>query len=338
MSRAALAAGNVDLWRGSAYNPFAMRDPIILSTWKFGRKANEAGWPHLAREGGSSLDAVEHACRRVEADPEIKTVGYGGYPDRSGEVSLDASIMLSPSRHGAVCAVRRLVHPISLARLVMEKSPHVMLAGEGAERFAESHGMTPVDLMTGESRAAWEEWVKEHRSQDTAASRNLPATGSENKLGEAPGDSSTHNRFHDTIGVLARDPAGRMAGACSTSGLPFKWPGRVGDSPIVGHGLYVDPDHGAAVATGTGELIMGVCGSFLAVELMRRGASPGEAAAEVVRRVAGRYELEEQQQVAIVTMNASGHWSAAALRPGYRTAVRTHRRDELVGPECVILP
>ena len=287
-----------------------MPDPIMLSTWTFGEKANQAGWPYLIGPPGSSLDAVEQACRAIEADPQVMTVGYGGYPDRSGQVTLDASIMLSPARCGAVCHVRRFMHPVSIARLVMEKSPHVMLAADGADRFAESHGMEPNDLRTGQSQAAWKKWIEEH----------LP-----------------HNKSHDTVGVLARDSAGQIAGACSTSGLPFKLPGRVGDSPILGHGLYVDPEHGAAVATGSGELMMGVCGSFLAVELIRRGASPLDAAAEVLRRIIDGYELRDEHQAALIVFSASGKWSSAALRPGYRTAVRTPTRSELVEPDRVML-
>ena len=286
-------------------------NPILLSTWKFGQKAVEAGWPYLASGAQSTLDAVEQACRAVEADPEIMTVGRGGYPDQSGEVTLDASIMLSPDRCGAVCYVRRFLHPVSIARLVMERSPHVMLAGEGAERFARRHGIEPSDLGTEQSRTSWEKWITEHPEAEQA---------------------------HDTIGVLARDAAGQIAGACSTSGLPFKLPGRVGDSPIIGHGLYVDPRAGAAVATGWGELLMGVCASFLAVELMRRGAPPGEAAAEVLQRIVDTHPLRDEQQAAIITLNTSGEWSSAALRPGYRTAVRTPTGSGLIDPEHVMFP
>ena len=157
-------------------------NPILLSTWKFGQKAVEAGWPYLASGAQSTLDAVEQACRAVEADPEIVTVGRGGYPDQSGEVTLDASIMLSPDRCGAVCYVRRFLHPVSIARLVMERSPHVMLAGEGAERFARRHGIEPSDLGTEQSRTSWEKWITEHPEAEQA---------------------------HDTIGVLARDAAGQ---------------------------------------------------------------------------------------------------------------------------------
>jgi L-asparaginase/N4-(beta-N-acetylglucosaminyl)-L-asparaginase len=327
-----------------------MAQPIILATWTFGLKATRAGWPYLVRQGAGSLDAVEQACRAVEADPEVMTVGYGGYPDVSGQVSVDACIMRSPRECGAVCYVRRFMHPVSIARLIMEKTPHVMLAGEGAEQFAAQQGMAPADLLTDAAHRAWEDWRREHPESDgwmcaagvppaniedqraprsdppttggqaTRATRNLPA-----------------NEHHDTVGVLALDAGGGLAGACSTSGLPFKRPGRVGDSPIIGHGLYVDPASGAAVATGTGELIMGVCGSFLAVELMRRGASPAAAATEVIGRVAASYEPREDHQVGLITLAPSGEWSSAALRPGFKVAVRTPDRDELVDCGQVLL-
>ena len=325
----------------SRSSPLAPRSgPIILSTWRFGEKANAAGWPYLVSGARSSLDAVEQACRAVEADPEIMTVGRGGYPDRSGEVTLDASIMLSPARCGAACCVRRFMHPVSIARLVMEKCPHVMLAGEGAERFAERHGMEPSNLDTEQSRAAWEKWIDEQPEAGHEKRHGDPpeANTVEEVDGQRADESLPHNRSHDTVGILARDAAGQIAGACSTSGLRFKLPGRVGDSPIIGHGLYVDPDHGAAVATGWGELIMGVCGSFLAVELMRRGATPRDAAVEVLQRIVDSYEIREEHQAAIVALGTSGQWSSAALRPGYRTAVRTPTRVELVDPDRVMLP
>jgi N4-(beta-N-acetylglucosaminyl)-L-asparaginase len=293
--------------------------PVILATWKFGQKATEAGWPHLVAGTQSSLDAVEQACRAVEADPEVMTVGRGGYPDRAGEITLDGSIMLAPDRSGAVCCVRRSMHPVSVARLVMEKSPHVMLAGDGAERFAGRHGIEPVDLDTEKSRAAWKKWVEAHPEA-------------------RQGEPFPHNEFHDTVGVLARDAAGQIAGACSTSGLPYKLPGRVGDSPIIGHGLYVDPRCGAAVATGWGELIMGVCGSFLAVELMRRGASPRDAGVEMLQRIVDTHPLGDEHQVGVITLSTSGQWSSAALRPGYRTVVQTPTGIELVDPDHVMFP
>lgn len=331
-----------------------MTEPIILATWSFGKIATAAGWPCLTGPTGSSLDAVERACRAVESDLEVTSVGRGGLPDRSGEVSLDASIMQSPARCGSVCYVRRCEHPVSIARMVMERLRIVMLAGDGADRFGMRQGLPPVDLLTANAREKWQKWAEEHpemRWNDDAPFRP-PANHEEilkgdgpifagTKIGTVPlpasGEDLPHNRYHDTVGVLAIDAKGVLSGACSTSGLPFKPPGRVGDSPIIGHGLYVDPRRGAAVATGDGELIMGVCGSFLAVELMGRGASPADAAREVIERIAGSYELAAEDQAAIITMHPSGQWSAAALRAGYRTSMHTANRDEMVKPESTLL-
>jgi len=285
-----------------------MTQPILLSTWKFGRTANRAGWPILAGGSGSSVDAVEAACRAVEADPEVRSVGYGGRPDAAGEVTLDGAIMCSPARCGAVAFVRGFMHPVSIARRVMERTGHVMLAGDGAERFAREQGFETCNLLTEQSREEWRRWLADR---------------------EAPRGA------HDTVGVLALDAAGRLAGACSTSGLAYKLPGRVGDSPIIGHALYVDPQHGAAVATGAGELVMGVCGAMLAVEQLRRGAAPRDAVTEVLGRIVGAYELAAKDQVGLIVLGPAGAWSAGALCPGFQTAVRTHERDELVEPGLV---
>jgi isoaspartyl peptidase/L-asparaginase-like protein (Ntn-hydrolase superfamily) len=312
-----------------------MPQPLLLATWSFGRTAVAAGWPHLARPGGLSLDAVEQAVRAVEADPACMTVGYGAYPDAAGEVTLDASIMLSPARCGSVCFVRRIMHPVSLARLVMERTPHVMLAGDGAERLAAAQGIAPADLANDASRKAYEKWLAGNRAaaepRDRAPAVRSGLLPNVEETGLSPEDS------HDTVGVLALDAGGVLAGACSTSGLAFKFPGRVGDSPIIGHGLYVDPRHGAAVATGHGELIMGVCGAFLAVEEMRRGASPADAAAEVLRRIIESRTLEAGHQAGLITLAPDGTWSSAALRPGFKVAVKTSGRDELLDAGQVLL-
>ncbi len=315
-----------------------MTEPIILSTWSFGQKANAAGWPYLTGPKANSLDAVEQACRAVEADLEVLSVGRGGCPDRSGEVSLDASIMQSPSRCGSVCYVRRFEHPVTIARMVMEKLRHVLLAGDGADRFAMRQGLTPSNLLTDSARAMWQKWAVDHPvSQYLDDTVYFPPTNQTECYAIEDEEALPHNQYHDTVGVLAIDAGGTLSGACSTSGLPFKVPGRVGDSPIIGQGLYVDPHRGGAVATGMGELVMGVCGSFLAVELMGRGASPADAAREVLERIASVYKLRDEHQVAIVAIHPSSQWGAASLRPGYHTAIRTQDRDELVDPECVLL-
>jgi len=286
-----------------------MARPILLSTWTFGQTANQAGWPILAGGSGSSLDAVEAACRAVEADPAVRSVGLGGRPDASGEVTLDAAVMSSPAEGGAVACVRGFVHPVSIARRVMERTSHWMLVGDGAERFARQEGFESAELLTDQSREEWLQW--QARRQPTGNS-------------------------HDTVGVLALNAEGRLAGACSTSGTAYKLPGRVGDSPIIGHALYVDPQHGAAVATGAGERVMGVCGAFLAVQQLRAGAPPAQAVAEVLGRIVESYPLEVEDQVAMIVLTPSGGWSAGALRPGYATAIRTPDREDLADPELVL--
>jgi len=313
-----------------------MPQPIILSTWSFGQKANAAAWPALLK-GGSALDAVEAACGDAEMDAANHTVGLGGYPDRDGHITLDACVMLSPAKCGSVAAVRTTPHTTMLARRVMEQTKHIMLAGEGADLFAKEQGIAPADLLTDEARDAWEKWKREHRDQappKKMLKRNIEELGL--KFTDRA-DRADLERTHDTIGVLAMDARGTIAGGCSTSGLAFKVPGRVGDSPIIGQGLYVDPDVGAAVTTGHGELVMGVCGSFLAVEAMRRGASPLDAAVEVMSRIKNSFELETEDQVGIIVLSKTGLWNSASLRPGFRTAVRTTERDELVDPDRVLL-
>jgi isoaspartyl peptidase/L-asparaginase-like protein (Ntn-hydrolase superfamily) len=318
-----------------------MPDPIILSTWSFGKQANAAAWPALIA-GGSALDAVEAACGHAEADLTNHTVGRGGYPDRDGNVSLDASIMLAPARCGAVAAVRRTQHAISLARRVMEHTRHVMLAGEGADLFAVEQGLQPADLLTDEARDAWLKWRDAQKRDGGAATTRPGAAGPRRnveELGLRDVDLAKRDmeRTHDTIGSLAIDARGTLAGGCSTSGLAFKLPGRVGDSPIIGHGLYVDPTIGAAVTTGHGELMMGVCATFLAVEAMRRGAKPLDAALEVLDRAKSSYDLGPEDQIGIIVLSKTGQWSSAALRDGFRTAVRTRDRDELVDADRVLL-
>lgn len=294
-----------------------MVNALILSTWSFGQRANAAAWPILAG-GGASLDAVEAAARDAEADRENHTVGLGGYPDASGRVSVDASIMLSPSRRGAVAGLRKALHPISVARKVMETTPHVLIVGDDADAFGLKHGLPQADLLTPAAREAFERWKRSDRDAGPIANIEERKTW--------PDEESTH----DTIGILSIDARGTLAGACTTSGMAWKVPGRVGDSPIIGQGLYVDPTAGAAVCTGHGELVMGVCGSFLAVEQMRAGASPAQAAAAVIDRIRRCYDLREDDQVGVITLHKNGAWGSAALKAGFRVAVRSADRDELV--------
>jgi L-asparaginase/N4-(beta-N-acetylglucosaminyl)-L-asparaginase len=244
--------------------------PIILSTWTFGQIANAAGWPVLKR-GGKAIDAVEQGCIAVEADPEVDSVGIGGTPDADGNVTLDGSIMLSPQQCAGVACVRNYAHPVSIARKVMEKTTHKLLVGPGAEKFAAENGFKKQNLLTKEAREWFKKWKvdpEHHNFHRTSANRpNREEARLKRKIA----------KVHDTVGVLAIDSSGVIAGACSTSGWAFKLPGRVGDSPIIGAGLYVDPTVGAAVATGMGELMMGTCATFLVVERLRAGDPPKQA-------------------------------------------------------------
>jgi len=277
----------------------------VLSTWNHGMPANLASWAVL-EAGGSALDAVEAGVRVPEADPLSNSVGYGGLPDREGHVTLDACIMDYDGRCGGVCFLQGFMHPISVARKVMEETPHVLLAGKGAEEFAASQGFERTKLLTPEARAAWKAWQK--------TSRYAPPINIEN---------------HDTIGLLAIDGQGRLAGACTTSGLAYKMHGRVGDSPIIGAGLYVDGEVGAATATGLGEMVIKVCGSFLVVELMRQGASPQQACEEAVRRIAARQDTKTSQ-VGFLALDRHGRTGAFSIHPGFNYALTRPGQHELV--------
>ena len=299
--------------------------PIVVSTWSFGPIANNPAWEVLSR-GGSALDAVIVGATAVENDPTINSVGIGGLPDASGRVSLDGCVMENPDRAGSVACLRRFANPCAIARRVMEKTIHIMLVGEDAERFAEREGFAPIGekgLLTDYARGEWEKWINDPRHLDRDKYRGwIPPLNVEEKARSGP------NQSHDTVCVLGIDRAGRLAGACSTSGMAFKVPGRVGDSPIIGHGLYVDQEAGAAAATGNGELVMGTCGSFLAVELMRRGAKPIEAATEALTRITKRFKLGPDHQVAMIALAKPagageewGGWASAAIRPGFQHTI-----------------
>lgn len=334
--------------------------PCLISTWSFAKRGNDAAWPGLLK-GGSGLDAVEKVCTVIEADPTVDSVGFGGLPDSSGRVSLDGCIMLAPAlgKCGSAICLRRFMHPVSIARRIMEKTTHMMLAGEGAEIFADHEGFIPADLLSAEALDAFQKWRRDRQpidqSRDGGSTQgyiaprpvdyNMPGGG---KLffhpapphREKPSSKSAgeeHWKHHDTVGVLALDSQGVLAGACSTSGTPFKMPGRVGDSPIIGHGLYVDPMHGAMAATGTGELISSVCACFLGVELMRNGADPLEAACQTLRRIAEHNPLRPEHQVALVALRPDGRHAAAALRPGFKISIVDESGSRVLDPDAVIM-
>ena len=283
---------------------------VMVSTWDFGRQANAAGLERR-RAGGSALDMVEAGGRAVEAEGGNGSVGLGGLPDRDGRVTLDACVMDWEGGIGAVAALEDVVHAVSVARAVMEKTPHWMLVGPGAREFAVAQGFPAQNLLTPAAEAAWREWLK--------TSEYAPRPNSENEgWASMPGGPNNH----DTIGLLAIDGRNRMAGACTTSGMAFKMRGRVGDSPIIGAGLYVDAEVGGATATGVGEDVVRVAGSHAVVEAMRHGMDPTAACRSVIERLARlRGAKVAGHQVALLALDKSGRAGAFALQPGFTYAV-----------------
>src|SRR5688500_6515331 len=280
--------------------------PVVIATWPFGLPASQAAW-RVLRGGGAALDAAVEGATHCEDDESVDSVGYGGLPDASGEVTLDASVMDHRARCGAVACLRRVRHAARVAHAVMEKTPHVMLAGDAATAFALAHGFREEDLLSPRAREAFEKW---RAAQPSAGPGGVARPRANNLPSAAPAS-------HDTIGILALDGAGTPAGACTTSGRAYKLPGRVGDSPIIGAGLYVDGEVGAATATGLGEEVMRVCGSFDAVERMRRGDDPAEALAGVLRRVT-RYvdrRTRSDADVSLLALRRDGRWAGMTLRP-----------------------
>jgi N4-(beta-N-acetylglucosaminyl)-L-asparaginase len=282
----------------------------IVSTWDFGAAANAAAFAKMSA-GGSLLDAVEAGARVPEADPSNHSVGLGGYPDRDGHVTLDAIIMDDRGNVGAVAALEDIMHAVSVARKVMEKTPHTFLVGAGATQFALAQGFTKKQLLTPESEAEWRKWLKTARYE--------PQPNIENRQqSRAPGSALDH----DTIGILACDSKGALAGACTTSGMAFKMRGRVGDSPQCGSGLFVEAGVGAATSTGVGEEVTRIVGSARVVSSMRAGLAPQAACKEAVEHLRKlRADALRDKQVAFLALSASGEVGAFALMPGFTYAV-----------------
>ena len=277
---------------GSKKKP--INKPVVLSTWRFGIQANEAAW-NVLNTGGRALDAVEAGVKVPESDPTERSVGYGGRPDRDGKITLDACIMDEFSNIGSVACLEHIMHPISVARAVMEKTPHVMLVGEGAFQFALNQGFKKENLLVEDSEREWKEWLLKNDYK--------PIINIEN---------------HDTIGMIALDLMGNLSGACTTSGMAFKMHGRVGDSPIIGAGLYVDNETGAATATGHGEEVIRISGCHLVVELMRQGKSPQKACEEAVLRVVNLMKIRKKNlsdiQVGFIALNKKGESGAYCVQ------------------------
>ncbi|MES2457766.1 MAG: N(4)-(beta-N-acetylglucosaminyl)-L-asparaginase [Bacteroidota bacterium] len=319
----ALAVGRIEMPSDISASSVAAVKPIVISTWDFGIPANKAAWKVLSA-GGRALDAVEQGVHVPEADPKITTVGYGGFPDRDGHVTLDACIMDEFGNCGSVAGMEHIVHPISVARMVMEKTPHVMLVGEGALQFALENGFKKENLLTAESEKAWKEWLKTAKYEPVMNIENQYDKAAPLKL---PGNKDNH----DTIGMLALDAKGNLSGACTTSGMAFKLHGRVGDSPIIGAGLYVDNEVGGATSTGVGEEVIRNVGSFLVVELMRQGYSPENACKEAVMRIIKKKpEIAKKIQVGFLALNKKGEYGAYAIQKGFSYAVCTAQKDDLL--------
>lgn len=277
------------------------KKPIIVSTWNFGLISNKAAW-EILKKGGRALDAVEEGAKVAEADYSNLSVGLGALPDRDGHVTLDSCIMDEKGGCGSVCALEHIKHPVSVARMVMEKTPHIILVGEGAQKFALDNGFTkePFDR-SEQADKAWKEWLKK--------SEYKPEVNREN---------------HDTIGLISMDINGNLSGACTTSGMAYKMRGRVGDSPIIGAGLFVDNEIGAATATGHGEEVIRIAGSHLVVELMRQGYSPEKACKKAVERVYAKNKNRWKDiQIGFIAINKEGEFGAFSLQAGFDYAVCT---------------
>ena len=278
-------------------------NPIILSTWNFGLPANEVAIKALS-DGGNAMDAAEAGARHAESDEQNNSVGYGGLPDENGNVTLDACVMDSNGNAGSVAFIQNIKHPVSVARKVMEETKHVMLVGEGARQFAVSKGFKEIDLLTAKSKKEWKKWLKERREM-------------------------TPHETHDTISVLVQDKNGDLAGACTTSGWAYKMHGRVGDSPIIGAGLFVDNEVGSAAATGLGEEVIKTTGSFLVVELMRQGYIPNEACSEALNRVIKAHNGNPDFQIGYIALRKDGEAGAACLKWSFDYALAKNGVNKL---------
>ena len=290
----------------SSDDKILINKPVVISTWRHGMDANKAAWTILSNNG-QAIDAVEKGVMVTESDPNNSSVGLGGLPDRDGNVTLDACIMNHLHQCGSVAFLQEIENPICVARKVMEDTEHVMLVGTGAQEFALSKGFEKRNLLTESSKNAWLKWKETSEYKTPVNIEN-----------------------HDTIGMLAIDSNGNLSGACTTSGLAYKMHGRVGDSPIIGAGLYVDNEVGAACATGVGEMVIRTVGSHLVVELMRQGKSPEEACKIAVERIIQRHKNIKGMQVGFLALNKQGQHGGYAIYEGFDYAMTDSKQEELL--------
>lgn len=308
-------------------NPGFKGKPIVISTWAPNVKANAAAWSLLSASK-PSLDAVVAGVQVPEGDPKDNSVGYGGLPDRDGKVTLDACLMDHKGRCGSVMALEHIKHPILVAKAVMEKTPHVQLVGDGALRFALSLGMKKENLLTPESEETWRAWLKNanYDPMDTLKEFEKSMKKDEEPI---PWPSPILN--HDTIGMVALDKEGNLGGACSTSGMAFKMNGRVGDSPIIGAGLFVDNEVGAASATGVGEEVVKICGAHTIIEAMRNGMNPDDACKEAIRRIVKNNGASaDKVQVGFLAINKQGEHGGFAIQKNFTYCVTSEEGTKVV--------
>lgn len=297
-------------------------EPVVISTWKHGLDANKEAYKHLI-DGKSSLDSIENGLAVTENDPSVLSVGYGGLPDSEGRVTLDAALMDWKARIGSVIAVEHIKNPIKLARIILEDTEHTVLAGDGAYNFAIQNGFEPEILLTEYSLKRFREW------KANGLKRSLEIHTDDFKLYQGQEGN------HDTIGMLAIDKAGNISAGVTTSGLAWKLHGRVGDSPIIGAGLYVDEEVGAAASTGRGEETIRACGSFYIVEQMRNGATPEEACKLACEKVHKLNLLSSKNrdhiyQVGFIAMNKRGETGAYSVRDGFQFALMKKNSNNLI--------
>lgn len=323
----ALAGLSASLIRDAAAQQIMqVSGPVVVSTWDAGLRANKAAWDVL-HQGGHALDAVEKGVMVTEDEINC-CVGLGANPDRDGRVTLDASIMDHQFNCGSVAFLERIKHPISVARRVMEKTPHVMLAGSGAQQFAIAEGfpLEPQEL-SADAQKAYADWLKNSKYEPQINRENLQNSSS----GPAAPTKINGQWNHDTIGMVAIDSNGKLAGSCTTSGMGFKMRGRIGDSPIIGAGLYVDGEVGACTATGQGEDVIRVAGSHSVVEYMRAGYGPELACQKVIERIVKiKGEEAKKIQVAFLAINKNGVVGACAIHKGFSYALKTNTTERLV--------
>lgn len=325
--------------KGSFSNSTVQTKPIVVSTWDSGMPVNAEAWKILSING-RALDAVEAGARYIEGTINC-CVGLGGYPDRDGIVTLDSCIMDEHSNCGGVAGLEQILHPVSVARKIMENTPHVLLVGEGAQQFAIENGFAKEpQKLSEDAKKAYNEWLKKSEYKPIINIENLPAGEADKKQNGpfAPNFFDDGSANHDTMGLVALDAAGNMSGAVTTSGMAFKIHGRVGDSPVIGAGLFVDNEVGAATSSGVGEEVIRICGTHLVVEFMRQGDSPETACRKAVDRIVKRdMQKAKTLQVGFLALNNKGQYGAYAVQKGFVFSVKSNSEEKII-PSKYSLP